>query len=247
MRAGPPRRGPVASCGHSHGMSGMSNRSTARPSTRWEAQISSRSVSRTPEYQTLSGYTATVMPWLQCLRQLVRLTITRSASPRSLTIRSSLSKTSSDPFSPHDPLGFPGGRPRGRHPWPSEEQVSRVMRAAGIGPGVRVVAYDDQAGAIAARLWYLLQAHGHEDVAVLDGGIVKWTAEGRALETVSPPARAARFTARLRPGSILTKEDMAAASTDRLVLDARAPDRYRGDAEPIDPRAGPTPGAKGPP
>ena len=53
-------------------------------------------------------------------------------------------------------LSAPGGgrgSPRGRHPWPSEEQVSRVMGAAGIGPGVRVVAYDDQAGAIAARLW----------------------------------------------------------------------------------------------
>ena len=147
-------------------------------------------------------------------------------------------------------LSAPGGgrgRPRGRHPWPSEEQVSRVMSAAGIGPGVRVVAYDDQAGVIAARLWYLLQAHGHEDVAVLDGGIVKWMAEGRAVETASPPARAARFTARLRPGSILTKDEMAAGAPDRLVLDARAADRYRGEVEPIDPRAGHIPGAKSAP
>jgi thiosulfate/3-mercaptopyruvate sulfurtransferase len=147
-------------------------------------------------------------------------------------------------------LSAPGGgrgSPRGRHPWPPEEQVARVMGAAGIGPGVRVVAYDDQAGAIAARLWYLLQAHGHEDVAVLDGGIVKWLAEGRALETATPPARTARFTARLRPGSILTKEDMATGRGDRLVLDARAPDRYRGETEPIDPRAGHIPGAKSAP
>ena len=89
-------------------------------------------------------------------------------------------------------LSAPGGgrgSPRGRHPWPSEDQVSRVMGAAGIGPGVRVVAYDDQAGATAARLGYLLRAHGHEEAAVLDGGIVKWIAEGRAVETATPPPR----------------------------------------------------------
>jgi len=147
-------------------------------------------------------------------------------------------------------LSAPGGSrggPLGRHPWPAEAQVSRVMSAAGIGPGVRVVAYDDQAGAIAARLWYLLQAHGHDDVAVLDGGIVKWVAEGRALERATPPARSARFAARLRPGSVLTKDDMAGGARGRLVLDARAGERYRGETEPIDPRAGHIPGAKNAP
>jgi thiosulfate/3-mercaptopyruvate sulfurtransferase len=148
-------------------------------------------------------------------------------------------------------LSAPGGgrgSPQGRHPWPPEAQVSRVMGAAGIGPGVRVVAYDDQAGAIAARLWYLLRAHGHKDVAVLDGGIVKWIAEGRAVETATPPPpRPARFRARLRPGSVVEKEDLATADRQVLMLDARAADRYRGDAEPIDPRAGHIPGAKSAP
>jgi len=147
-------------------------------------------------------------------------------------------------------LSGPGGgrgSPHGRHPWPSEEQVSRVMGAAGIGPGVGVVAYDDQAGATAARLWYLLQAHGHEDVAVLDGGIVKWLAEGRPLETVTLRPRAAHFAARLRPGWVVGKEEMVAPAAGRLVLDARAPDRYRGDVEPVDPRAGHIPGAKSAP
>ena len=147
-------------------------------------------------------------------------------------------------------LSAPGGgrgSARGRHPWPSEEQVSRVMSAAGIGPGVRVVAYDDQSGAIAARLWYLLRAHGHEDAAVLDGGIVKWIAEGRAVETAVPPARAATFTARLRPGSVVEKQELATADRQVLMLDARAPERYRGDTEPIDPRAGHIPGAKSAP
>jgi thiosulfate/3-mercaptopyruvate sulfurtransferase len=147
-------------------------------------------------------------------------------------------------------LSAPGGgrgSPRGRHPWPSEEQVSRVMGAAGIGPGVRVVAYDDQSGAIAARLWYLLRSHGHEDAAVLDGGIVKWIAEGRGLETSTPPPRPARFLARLRPGAVVAKQDVAVAPRELLMLDARAADRYRGDAEPIDPRAGHIPGAKSAP
>jgi len=148
-------------------------------------------------------------------------------------------------------LSAPGGgrgSPRGRHPWPSEEQVARVMGGAGIGPGVRVVAYDDQSGAIAARLWYLLQAHGHQDAAVLDGGIVKWIAEGRALETATPPPpRTAQFVARLRPGAVVEKQDLATADRQVLMLDARAADRYRGDAEPIDPRAGHIPGAKSAP
>jgi len=147
-------------------------------------------------------------------------------------------------------LSGPGGgrgSPRGRHPWPSEEQVSRVMGAAGIGPGVRVVAYDDQAGAIAARLWYLLRAHGHDDVAVLDGGIMKWRAEGRPVETDAPPPRPSAFTARLRPGWVVGKGEMAAAAGERLVLDARAAERYRGDVEPVDPRAGHIPGAKNAP
>ncbi len=147
-------------------------------------------------------------------------------------------------------LSAPGGGrglPAGRHPWPSEAQVGRVMGAAGIGPGVTVVAYDDQSGAVAARLWYLLRAHGHDDVAVLDGGIAKWQAEGRPLETTEPKVEPRVFTPRPRPGCVLSKEEMVGSHRGRLVLDARAPERYRGDAEPIDPRPGHVPGAKSAP
>jgi thiosulfate/3-mercaptopyruvate sulfurtransferase len=121
------------------------------------------------------------------------------------------------------------------------------MSAAGIGPGTSVVAYDDQAGAVAARLWYLLRAHGHDDVAVLDGGIGKWMAEGRPLTTDTPTVVPARFEARLRPGFVLTKAEMLARDPARLVLDARASERYRGESEPIDPRAGHIPGARNAP
>jgi thiosulfate/3-mercaptopyruvate sulfurtransferase len=147
-------------------------------------------------------------------------------------------------------LSAPGGcrgGPLGRHPWPSPEQVARVMGAVGVGPGIRVVAYDDQSGATAARVWYLLRAHGHDEVAVLDGGIVKWIAEGRPLETSIRSWPSAEFVARPKPGWVLTKEEMTAEAARGLVLDARAVERYRGDVEPIDPRAGHIPGARSAP
>jgi thiosulfate/3-mercaptopyruvate sulfurtransferase len=147
-------------------------------------------------------------------------------------------------------LSAPGGgrgRPAGRHPWPSPEQVARVMGRAGIGPGVQVVAYDDASGSTAARLWYLLRAHGHEDVAVLDGGLQAWLDAGRSLATDEPRVEPVSFQAALRPGFVVDKAAMIATHRDRLVLDARVGERYRGEAEPIDPRAGHIPGARNAP
>ncbi len=147
-------------------------------------------------------------------------------------------------------LAAPGGGrglPAGRHPWPSPEQVSRVMGEKGIGPGTKVVAYDDQSGAMAARLWYVLRAHGHDDVAVLDGGLVRWLAEERPLTTAAPAPAPARFEARLRSGSVLDRDEMVRTHRDHLVLDARAGERYRGETEPIDTKAGHVPGARNAP
>jgi thiosulfate/3-mercaptopyruvate sulfurtransferase len=146
------------------------------------------------------------------------------------------------------PGGRPGGR-QGRHPWPGAEQVARVMGQAGIDDRVDVVACDDQAGAVAARLWFVLRAYGHSRVAVLDGGIPKWVAEGRPLETgrSSAPPEPRTFTPRLRPGWIVTKEELMTGRAGGPVLDARAPERYRGEVEPIDPRPGHIPGARSAP
>src|SRR5262245_37668090 len=147
-------------------------------------------------------------------------------------------------------LSAPGGRrggPLGRHPWPEPEQVARVMGAAGIGNATRVVAYDDLAGGVAARLWYLLRAYGHDAVAVLDGGLVKWVAEGRPVTAAAAVTEPATFLPRPRPGFVLTKEDVLAHGTSAVVLDARIGERYRGEVEPIDPRAGHIPGAKSAP
>ncbi len=143
-------------------------------------------------------------------------------------------------------LSAPGGGrglPAGRHPWPSAEQVERVMSAIGVGSDTFVVAYDDQAGSIAARLWYVLRAYGHGAAAVLDGGIVKWTAEGRPLESAAPRPGPARFVARPREGWVVGKDEVKGRPPGALVLDARVPPRYRGETEPVDPRAGHVPGA----
>jgi thiosulfate/3-mercaptopyruvate sulfurtransferase len=143
-------------------------------------------------------------------------------------------------------LSAPGGgrgRMAGRHPWPGEEQVARVMSASGIGPGTRVVAYDDASGGTAARLWYLLRAHGHDKVAVLDGGIAKWSAEGHPVTTEEPRFEPAVFVARLRRDFVVSKAEMVRDHGRRLVLDARAAERFRGEVEPLDPVAGHIPGA----
>ena len=147
-------------------------------------------------------------------------------------------------------LSAPGGGrglPLGRHPWPGKDQVARVMSAAGIGPGTRVVAYDDQSGAMAARLWYLLRAYGHDAVAVLDGGLPKWKSEGRAVETTSVAVPPAAFVARPREGWVLDKAAMVREGPGSLVLDARSAERYEGGSDPIDPRAGHIPGARNAP
>lgn len=148
----------------------------------------------------------------------------------------------------HD-LAGPGGRrggPLGRHPWPSPEHFARAMGQLGIDGGSEVVAYDDAAGATAARLWYLLRAHGHERVTVLDGGLARWLGEGRPLETAVPAITPAVFTPRFDPHRVVDKAELL-ARPPALLLDARAAERFRGEVEPVDPRSGHVPGAKSAP
>jgi thiosulfate/3-mercaptopyruvate sulfurtransferase len=145
-------------------------------------------------------------------------------------------------------LSSPGQGP-GRHPIPTPEKLAGVLGHAGIGDEHIVVAYDDAGGSIAARLWWLYRHFGHAGrSAVLDGGIAAWTDAGHALTTESPPHATATWT----PGEPLadvvgTDEVMAAASTSAILLDARAGERYRGETEPIDARAGHIPGARSAP
>jgi thiosulfate/3-mercaptopyruvate sulfurtransferase len=146
----------------------------------------------------------------------------------------------------HDFAGPGGARggPIGRHPFPSPAQVQNVIRLFGITPGVSVVAYDDAGGAIAARVWFVLKANGFDDCHILDGGITKWIAEGREI-TDQPPSISTMtdFVVAPRPGLVLSKAEFIAHKDQSLVLDVRVPERYRGETEPVDPRAGHVPGA----
>ena len=132
----------------------------------------------------------------------------------------------------------------GRHPLPAVETFVRKLRGWGIGNASQVVAYDDAGGAFAARLWWMLRWLGHDAVAVLDGGFPAWEAEGRAVTAERPLVEVGDFTARPRAELLADATEVAEPlSTPRKLFDARAPERYRGDVEPIDPVAGHIPGA----
>jgi thiosulfate/3-mercaptopyruvate sulfurtransferase len=138
---------------------------------------------------------------------------------------------------------------RGRHPLPDEAEFQAAARAAGIGPGTRVVAYDEAGDGGAARLWWLLRHFGHEVVAVLDGGLAAWRAAGGELVPGEETADAGEFRAAARDDDTASAEEIEATlETDRLALvDARAPERYAGLTEPVDPVAGHIPGARNAP
>lgn len=134
---------------------------------------------------------------------------------------------------------------RGRHPLPDAAQFERVMREAGVGRDTTVVVYDDAGGSVAARLWWMLRYFGHDRAAVLDGGIGAW---GEPLSTeVEAPAPGDFAAAAPRTGLKLELEDVRALPADALLLDARAGERYRGETEPVDPKAGHIPGARSAP
>ena len=132
-------------------------------------------------------------------------------------------------------LSSPPG-PRGRHPLPSEEQFAWAAAAAGIGDDVFVVAYGSMGGA--ERLWWLLRHYGHHDCAVLD--LDGWLGPFRAGKE---QIEAAELTLRPRTGDTIEADELQERLGELVLLDARVPERYRGDVEPIDPVAGHIPGA----
>jgi thiosulfate/3-mercaptopyruvate sulfurtransferase len=143
-------------------------------------------------------------------------------------------------------LSAPPSTPGGRHPLPAVEDFARAAGAAGVGPGVFVVAYDQGMNGGAARLWWLLRHFGHDDVAVLDGGMDAWLGPLAAGEE---EIDAAELEPRSRGGDTIEAEELAARLGDErlTVVDARLPERYRGEVEPIDPVAGRIPGARNAP
>jgi thiosulfate/3-mercaptopyruvate sulfurtransferase len=141
-----------------------------------------------------------------------------------------------------DLAGPPG--PGGRHPLPAPADLERAMRLAGVSDGLPVVVYDDADSTAAARAWWLLRYFGHRSARVLDGGFRAWTAAGRpASGDARRPGPAGDFTARPGQLDVLDADGAAALARSGLLLDARAGERYRGEAEPVDPVAGHIPAA----
>lgn len=137
----------------------------------------------------------------------------------------------------------------GRHPLPTPKAFAAAMGRLGISDSTAVVAYDDSGGGTAARLVWMLRVTGH-DAALLDGGLAAWTGEREAGAGVSRPA--ASFTPVPWPSGALASADETAALAaraghDAAVLDARTAERFRGDTEPVDARAGHVPGARNAP
>jgi thiosulfate/3-mercaptopyruvate sulfurtransferase len=142
-----------------------------------------------------------------------------------------------------DALAAPPGGSGGRHPLPPTEAFVAAMQRAGVRRGSTVVAYDDGPATAAARLWWLLRDHGHDDVLVLDGGLAAWQASGRPVSTEPAAPEPGDWTG--SPGHLpVVEAEGVPAVVDRGVLvDVRAAERFRGESEPLDPVAGHIPGA----
>jgi thiosulfate/3-mercaptopyruvate sulfurtransferase len=133
----------------------------------------------------------------------------------------------------------------GRHPLPDVAALSKWLGEQGVDSRKQVVTYDASGGFFAARLWWLLRWLGHESVAVLDGGLPKWKAEGRTLTPSAPQVEPTTFTPRQRDA---LKVDVATVlenlrSPAMLIVDARTPERFAGINETMDPVGGHIPGA----
>lgn len=139
-------------------------------------------------------------------------------------------------------LADPPG-PGGRHPLPDQARFEAAMRRAGVSGRRPVVVYDDWSSHSAARAWWLLRYHGHEDVRVLDGGWTAWCAEGGEIATGDYSVPEGDFTAHPGGMSMVEAPDVLALAERGVLIDGRAPERYRGETEPIDPVAGRIPGA----
>lgn len=145
-------------------------------------------------------------------------------------------------------LSGPKTGSNGRHPLPSPEALADTLGRWGLTPTTRVVAYDDAGGMFAARAWWLLRWVGHARVQVLDGGWAAWQAAGGAVSADAPAERPLTHIAlKPQPGWLLGADEVLASLQGRApgvqLLDARAPDRFRGENETLDPVGGHIPGA----
>lgn len=143
-------------------------------------------------------------------------------------------------------LSAPTTGMNGRHPLPDPQVFANGLAALGADNDILIVAYDAEDSSFAARLWWMLRWIGHENVQVLNGGLRAWLAAGGELDTQTPPARRGNLDLQYRAMPTVTFGDVLAnlESGDKVVVDARSPDRYRGENETIDPVGGRIPGAR---
>lgn len=141
-------------------------------------------------------------------------------------------------------LSAPKTGRNGRHPLPRPDVFAAWLGSQGIGPSNQVVCYDAGNGAMAARLWWMLRWIGHEAVAVLDGGLAKWLTEKRPVTAEVPRFALSHYEHKCKAEAAVDVNQVMQQGADMLLLDARAPVRYRGEQEPIDPVAGRIPGAR---
>ncbi|MEU6127915.1 sulfurtransferase [Saccharopolyspora sp. NPDC047091] len=143
-------------------------------------------------------------------------------------------------------LAAPPG-PGGRHPLPAADDLQAVLRRAGVAADREVVVYDAADGSAAARAWWLVRWAGHPRVRVLDGGYRAWVGGGRPVTAELPEVVPTEFE--VVPGSlpVIDADEAARLAAAGRLLDARAPERYRGEVEPVDPRPGHIPGARNAP
>ncbi|SFJ00375.1 thiosulfate/3-mercaptopyruvate sulfurtransferase [Thermoflavimicrobium dichotomicum] len=134
----------------------------------------------------------------------------------------------------------------GRHPLPNPQKIAKTFENMGIDEQKHVIAYDDQQGAMAARLWWLLQYLGHSKVSILDGGWSKWIELGYPTTTIQPEAKPTTFTPHLHQELLAEMEEIRQKlhHPDTILVDSRDERRYRGEYEPMDPIAGHIPGAR---
>lgn len=142
-------------------------------------------------------------------------------------------------------LSGPKTGANGRHPLPSPSVLASTLGRLGIDNQMQVVVYDQDTGMYASRLWWMLRWLGHDAVAVLDGGYAAWAAASMPVTSGTETPVPRTFTVALRPNLTVTADEVLplARSSAARVVDARAPVRFRGEQEPIDPVAGHIPGA----
>ncbi|MFC4619628.1 sulfurtransferase [Camelliibacillus cellulosilyticus] len=141
-------------------------------------------------------------------------------------------------------LSSPVAEHGGRHPLPDAKTFASKLSEAGIDHTKTVIAYDDQKGSMAARLWWLLRYFGHQSVAVLDEGFSAWKEKGFPTTAVLPKRSTAQFVPNVQHDWVVPMAGVKQLSKGEPLIDSRAPNRFRGENESIDPKAGHIPGAE---